>query len=261
MSIDATSGVGYPGEGTWPELRRRVAFPGHDMVLELAVELAVGVPGNVIEFGVAYGNSTRVLRRALRRRQRGQLLGPRKEIFACDSFEGLPERYENLGVGAFACAPPKIPGVHIVEGSFEDSLTPELAERVGRVALASFDADLYSSTICALRWLTPLLGAGSLLLFDQYLGAGGTGECRAHEEWSRETGVQTVRLAEFLRETSGRGGNPDHGSTPDRRVLFQVVGATAPAKANVLHVADLPTIARRVVRRLTHLARVRASRR
>ncbi|HXY65653.1 MAG TPA: hypothetical protein VEI45_15165 [Mycobacterium sp.] len=41
------------------------------------------------------------------------------------------------------------------------------------MALASLDADLFSSTLCALTWLTPLLGIGSLLLFDEYLGDGG----------------------------------------------------------------------------------------
>ena len=128
--------------------------------------------------------------------------------------------------------------MHIVEGYFEDSLTPELARRVGRVALASLDADVYSSTLCALRWLTPLLDAGSLLLFDEYLGAGGTAECRAHTDWARETGLHTVRIAEFLRETSGQSGNRDHGATPDRRVLFQVVGAAEPAKTRVLRIAD-----------------------
>src|SRR5262249_31699216 len=163
--------------------------------------------------------STRILQRKLRRIERGQIRGPRKKIFACDSFLGLPEDYENLGVGWFACTPPSIPGVHIVQGYFEDALTPELAERVGRVALASLDAALYSSTLCALRWLTPLLDTGSLLLFDEYLGADGTAEGRAHEDWTRETGLHTVRVAEFLRDASGQGGRRDHGSRPDRRVL------------------------------------------
>src|SRR4029079_8985852 len=137
--------------------------------------------------------------------------------FACDSFQGLPERYENAGVGAFACTPPTIPGVHIVEGFFEDSLTPELAARVGRVALASLDADVYSSTLCALRWLTPLLGTGSLLLFDQFLGENAA-EKRAFENWSGESGIRTVRVASFAREPAGL------GDILEERALFQVVG-------------------------------------
>jgi hypothetical protein len=214
------------------------------------MRLAYRVPGNIIEFGVFEGASTRILRRCLRRQELGQIRGPRKEIFACDSFQGLPERYENAGVGAFACTPPTIPGVHIVEGFFEDSLTPELAARVARVALASLDADVYSSTLCALRWLTPLLGPGSILLFDEYLGDDGIGEARAHADWERETGVQTVRVAEFLRETSGQYGNRDHGSAPDRRVLFQVVGPTRPTQTSVLRYGDVLNLSRRAVHRL-----------
>ena len=256
-TVDAGStGLEYPTHGEWLDVRRRVAPPSHDMVIEIATRLAYRVRGNIIEFGVFKGHSTRVLRRTLRQLQRGQLLGPRKEIFACDSFRGLPEKYENLEVGAFACAPPSIPGVHIIEGSFEDSLTPDLAERVGRVALACLDADVYSSTLCALRWLTPLLDTGSLLLFDEYLGGGGSGERRSHEDWVRETGLRTVRVAEFLREASGQGGNRDHGSTPDRRVLFQVVGATEPVPSKVFGLTEARRFGRGALRRLARWARV-----
>ncbi len=193
----------------WEDLCQRTTFPSKDWVLQLAVELVRHVPGNIIEFGVADGRSTRTLRRALGRSD--------KRMFACDSFEGLPEKFENAEAGTFACKPPRIRGVEIVKGYFEESLTRELAARVGRVALASLDADLYSSTLCALNWLTPLLGTGSLLLFDEFLGEKES-EKRAFEEWSLATGVRTIRIAEFLRNPSG------WGSTIDQRPLFQVIG-------------------------------------
>jgi len=198
------------GEMDWEYLRKRITLPPRDIALEVAVMLAKRVPGNVIEFGVYNGDSTRTLRRAMG--------GSEKQIFACDSFEGLTEKYENAEVGTFACEPPRIRGVQIVKGFFEDSLTPELAKRVGRVALASLDADLYSSTLCALNWLTPLLGTGSLLLFDEFLGEKES-EKRAFEEWSVATGIRTVKVAEFLRDPSG------WGNTMDARPLFQVVSA------------------------------------
>lgn len=199
------SSVGF----AWEDLRNRAALPPRDSVLRLAVELARRVPGNIVEFGVAEGRSTRTLRSALGHSG--------KRIFACDSFKGLPEKFENAAVGTFACEPPRIAGVEIVEGYFEDSLTNELAARVGRVAFASLDADLYSSTLCALRWLGPLLGTGSLLLFDEFLGEQES-EKRAFEVWTQETGIRTIKLAEFLRDPSG------WGDTIDRRVLFQVIG-------------------------------------
>jgi methyltransferase family protein len=192
----------------WPYLHKRLRILPRDSALRVAVELAKRVPGNIIEFGVHKGDSTRAIRRALGRAD--------KRIFACDSFKGLPEKYENAEVGHFACKPPRIPGVQIVEGYFEDSLTPALAKRVGRIALASLDADLYSSTLCALNWLTPLLATGSLLLFDEFLGEKES-EKRAFETWSAETGIRTIKVAEFLREPSGG------GSIIDLRPLYQVV--------------------------------------
>lgn len=201
----------------WSRMQRKMQFLSRNMVLELAMRLSYPVKGNIIEFGVADGYSTRTLRRVLSRLEFAQVSGARKRIFACDSFKGLREKFENAEVGTFACAPPRIRGVEIVEGYFEDSLTDDLARRVAKVAFASLDADLYSSTLCALRWLTPLLVTGSLLLFDEFLGEKES-EKRAFEDWSATSGIRTIKIAEFLREPSG------WGEQIDRRMLFQVIG-------------------------------------
>jgi Macrocin-O-methyltransferase (TylF) len=200
----------------WDYLGPRVnPFP-RELVLEFAVRNTSHIPGNIIEFGVANGDSTRVIRNTLSKLERFTRPGSRKKIFACDSFKGLPEKYENAEVGTFACKPPRIRGVEIVEGYFQDSLTEELARRVGNVSVASLDADLYSSTLCALRWLTPLLQTGSLLLFDEFLGENES-EKRAFEQWSEETKVATVMVAEFMRDPSG------WGTKIDKRAIYQVV--------------------------------------
>jgi hypothetical protein len=193
----------------WNFIEPRCSFVPREQVLGMVVELSKGVPGNIIEFGVWQGHSTRVLREALG--------VSTKRIFACDSFKGLRERFENAEVGTFACDPPQIEGVEIVQGYFEESLTPELAARVGPVAFASLDADLYSSTLCALNWLTMLLDSGSLLLFDEFLGENES-EKRAFDDWSLRTGIRTIQIAEFLREPSG------WGTKMDKRLLFQVIG-------------------------------------
>lgn len=196
--------------------RDHVNYLTRAMVLEMAVRLSLRVPGNIVEFGVADGASTRVIKRALRKYGRRWFQPhPKKQIFALDSFEGLRESFENAKVGAFAGEVPKISGVHFVKGYFEETCTPELARRVGKVAFANLDADLYSSTQTALRWLTPLLGPGSLLLFDEFVGEE-LSEQRAFEDWRRETGFKLSRLAEFDRDPSG------WGTVPDRRALFQV---------------------------------------
>src|SRR5262249_4835978 len=148
--------------------RAGIEFPvSREQVLRLAVRSAVRVDGNIIEFGVARGASTRVLRSELLRLRRQQRNVGRRRLFACDSFRGRAEQFETLVGGTFACEPPRMRGVDVVVGYFDDTLDDALARRVGRVALASLDADLESSTTCALRWLTPLLGPGSLLLFDE----------------------------------------------------------------------------------------------
>lgn len=194
----------------------RVVFPPREVALEVAVKASFNIEGNIIEFGVAEGNSTRWIRKIVTELERTQLLGNRKRIYACDSFKGLTEKYEKAEVGTFACEPPDIPGVELVIGYFNESLTDELASKVGPVAFASLDADLYSSTITALQWLTPLLHTGSLLLFDEFLGEKES-EKRAFEDWSAETGVETIKIAEFHREPAG------WGSTLDVRPLFQVI--------------------------------------
>jgi hypothetical protein len=174
-------------------------------VLEMCLRLAERVPGDIVEFGVASGDSTRVLRKLTK-----------KKIYALDSFEGLNEAFENAGVGAFAGPVPDIPGVNIVKGYFEDTCTEALRATVGRVAFAHLDADLYTSTLVALRWLTPLLCNRSLILFDEFVG-GGRAEARAFAQWQGETATSLVRIAEFDREPSG------WGEIPDKRVLFQVI--------------------------------------
>jgi predicted O-methyltransferase YrrM len=205
----------------WQYLRPRTAFLSANEILEMVVRHSFRIPGNIVEFGVAEGHSTRAIRLAASECEKHVPAHARKRIYACDSFEGLPEKFENLKIGAFATEPPHIPGVNIVKGSFEDSLTDELAAEIGLVAFASLDADLYSSTLCALNWLTPLLRTGSLLLFDEFLGEKES-EKRAFEKWSRETGCRTVLIGQFLREPSGRGTMLDRG-TLDQRTLFQIV--------------------------------------
>jgi Macrocin-O-methyltransferase (TylF) len=210
------AGHALPQSIPWKDLEARANFISRSQLLELSVQLALRVPGNVVEFGVATGSSTRVIKRTLEASSR---LNPyrKKTIFALDSFEGLPEQFENAPVGAFAGPVPKIEGVVFVKGYFEQTCTEDLRQRVGRVAFAHLDADLFSSTLCALRWLTPLLNTGSILQFDEFIG-GDCAESRAFDEWRAESGLQLIRIAEVDRDPSG------WGNIIDRRLVFQVIG-------------------------------------
>jgi Methyltransferase domain len=213
--------------GDWTKWRGKVTLPTRSQVLELAVQISRPVSGHIMEFGVFRGYSTRILRDELWRTRVWERRQWHKRIYACDSFEGLPEAYEHLPAGTFATPVPALHGVRIVKGFFDKSLTAELAAEVGRVSLAHIDVDLYESTRTVLGWLTPLLHPGSLLLFDEFAGED-PAEARALAEWTEETGVEVMMLACFGREPSGKGG------TTDRRVLFQVVGNEPLAKARPL---------------------------
>jgi hypothetical protein len=205
----------------WEYLKPRANFASRALVLEMCVGLSLRVPGDIVEFGVASGHSTRAIRDALRRARDAWPAAPHpdKSIFACDSFEGLPEPFETLRAGHFACEPPSIDGVEIVKGYFAQTLTPELARRIGAIAFAHFDADLHSSTACALSFVTSMLVTGSLLLFDEFNADDGA-ERRAFEEWRKARSIETELVAEFTRPPSGG------GKTTDRRVVYQVVGPT-----------------------------------
>ncbi|MFI6933865.1 TylF/MycF/NovP-related O-methyltransferase [Streptomyces sp. NPDC050287] len=235
----------------WAPLRRKCNLPSRDLVLELAVRLSLPVRGDVVEFGVYQGDSTRTIRRVLDQ-YTPRILNPfvpRKRVYACDSFEGLTDKYERLGVGHFACKPPRIPGVEIVKGYFEDSLTEELARRVRCVSFAHLDADLYGSTLCALNWLTPLLRTGSVLLFDEFVGEDFS-EQRAFEDWLKQSGVRTVLVGEFLRSPSGE------GDRIDKRMLYQVIRDEDLSLDRIRHFNELrPShLTNRVVRKLRRLS-------
>lgn len=222
MDLDNALALGGTPDD-WTVNRGRITYPTRAQVLETALFLSRAVPGHIVEFGTYQGYSTRVLRDELWRTKLWDRRQWGKRIFACDSFEGLPEGYENLPSGNFATPVPRLRGIRIVKGFFEDSLTPELAAEVGRVSLAHLDADLYSSTRTALDWLAPLLGPGSLLLFDEFLGDD-PAEARAFVEWTRRHQLSAALLALFGREPSGKGG------TSDRRALYQIAGDQAIAK-------------------------------
>lgn len=216
-AVAPPDGYAIAHERDWSSLKPRANFLTRAQILEMCVRASLRVPGNIMEFGVADGSSTRVIRHTLSRYGR-KYFAPfsNKKIFALDSFEGLREQFENAPIGMFAGAVPKIKGVQFVKGYFEETCTEALRQQVKSVAFAHLDADLFSSTLCALHWLGPMLSTGSLLLFDEFTG-GEFAEFKAFDQWRDANDLEVIRVAEFDREPSG------DGHRPDRRLLFQVV--------------------------------------
>ncbi|NKE48710.1 class I SAM-dependent methyltransferase [Roseomonas frigidaquae] len=135
-------------------------FADKDALLRHAAGLAPA-EGLVLEFGVFAGRSINLLAECL----------PGRPIHGFDSFEGLPEGWRpGFGPGAFALpAPPEVPpGVELVVGWFDRTLPGFLDDHPGPAALLHVDCDLYSSTQTVLAQLRDRIGAGTILVFDEY---------------------------------------------------------------------------------------------
>jgi hypothetical protein len=154
-------------------------------LLEHALGLAPA-DGLVLEFGVATGDTLR------------RITAKRSPSHGFDSFEGLPEDWRTgFAKGAFAMAPPDIPGATLHVGWFEDSLPRFLAGHPGPIAFAHIDADLYSSTVTIFQAAEDRFVEGSVLLFDEYFNYPGwqQHEHKAFTEFIERTGHEFEYLA------------------------------------------------------------------
>lgn len=120
--------------------------------------------GLVLEFGVRFGNTIR---------QIAGLIGEGQPVHGFDSFEGLPEVWHHEPKGSYTTRGeiPKVPAnVSLHAGWFEDTLPGFLARQPGPVRFVNVDCDIYSSTKTVLEQLAPRMVAGSVLVFDEYIG-------------------------------------------------------------------------------------------
>jgi hypothetical protein len=113
-----------------------------------------------------------------------------------DSFEGLPEDWQHdVPKGWFNVGAPPVlddPRVSLVAGWFDQTLPGwELPEH--DQLIVNIDCDLYSSTSCVLRWLTPHLRPGSLVYFDDLLDP--DDELRALREWIHTPDSRAIPVA------------------------------------------------------------------
>lgn len=136
--------------------RGRTATEAREQLLKFAVERAPR-SGLVVEFGVAAGDSLRIL------------ASMRSEVHGFDSFEGLPEHWRaGYGAGAFSQQPPDVRGATMHVGWFDDTLPAFLASHHGPFALVHMDADLYSSTATVFELAYERFVPGTVIVFDEY---------------------------------------------------------------------------------------------
>ena len=99
------------------------------------------------------------------------LINTFKNGFGFDTFTGLPENWHHENVGAYSSfgLVPKIKGGKFIVGKFEDTLPKFFATKRPLASLINFDADLYSSTLCALNYSNKVIDEKSILIFDEFL--------------------------------------------------------------------------------------------
>jgi hypothetical protein len=94
-----------------------------------------------------------------------------KKGYGFDTFEGLPEDWHNEKAGTYSSDGniPKINGGEFVVGKFEDTLSGFFAKERPMASIINFDADLYSSTICALNNAKAVIDEHTILIFDEFI--------------------------------------------------------------------------------------------
>jgi hypothetical protein len=146
-------------------------------------------PRNVyFEFGISTGNSlVRFINAAKIYCKRFKLPLTDITIYAFDSFVGLPKKevesdqhldwHEGQFAGSRELVESRIKQtgfpmskVHLIEGFYEKSLTPELLNDLKSrkifPSIVNVDVDYYSSTKTVIDWLLPLLQSGCVFHFD-----------------------------------------------------------------------------------------------
>jgi hypothetical protein len=149
LSASGYSGPRYPGR---EEMYRAIGAP-------IAGEKIL-----YLEFGVYYGNSIRCWAKILTH--------PQASLHGFDSFEGLPEDWDDdrpKGEFNMDGRMPEIADkrVELHKGWFSDTLPKFEVPQHDRLVI-HLDADLYSSTDFVLRELEPHIAAGTILIFDEF---------------------------------------------------------------------------------------------
>lgn len=93
------------------------------------------------------------------------------EGFGFDTFAGLPEDWHDEKAGSYSSggSVPDIAGGEFIVGEFENTLPEFFVESRPVASVINFDADLYSSTICALNNAKPVIDNRTILIFDEFI--------------------------------------------------------------------------------------------
>ena len=143
----------------------------YEWVVNTQLDPALLEPGLVLEFGTATGRTLNQFAHWL----------PNKTIHGFDSWQGLPEKFNDLPAGHFAQELPAVlPNCQLVQGWFgarpphdqsniaENTALAFAVNSQAPIALLHLDADLYSSTKTVLNAFAKHIVPGTVILFNEY---------------------------------------------------------------------------------------------
>ena len=128
---------------------------------KLGIEAAEN-DGLVLEFGVRFGNSIRQIASLVK-----------QEVHGFDSFEGLPDAWNELPKGSYSTRGfiPSVPeNVILHKGWFEETLPGFIAKHQAPIRFINIDCDIYKSTKTVLELLAEQIIPGTVIAFDEYIG-------------------------------------------------------------------------------------------
>ena len=135
------------------------SFPTARELLQYALTQAPD-RGSVVELGVYKGATIRFI---------ANRLSPRR-VHGFDTFTGLPVRWAgNLSTFDAGGQLPKVPdNVDLHVGRFDESLPGWVDDHEEQIALMHVDCDIYESASSAFSCLSKRIGAGTVIVFDEY---------------------------------------------------------------------------------------------
>lgn len=147
----------------------------YDMVKLAVSQTTSSSPGLVLEFGVCFGKTIRMM---------ADLFPEDQPIYGFDTFEGLPSDWHHTKKGSYSTSgelPRVSENVKFYKGLFSDTLpiflndifdstVDEDNDHNGMIKLMNIDCDMYESTKDVFDNVHHLVKAGTIILFDEYIG-------------------------------------------------------------------------------------------
>jgi hypothetical protein len=159
------------------------SFPTARQLLSSAIALSPD-HGPAVELGVFKGATIRFI---------AQRIGTGRAVHGFDTFTGLPTRWTgNSNMFDAHGRLPRVPAnVELHVGLFDDTVPGWVEANTDQVALVHVDCDIYESARSGLEALAPVIGEGTVIVFDEYFNYPGwqEHEFKAFQELVKERGL------------------------------------------------------------------------